>query len=197
MQYSKPDTELWIEMKAGDKTALAQLYNRYCKHLYNYGRKICSETGFLEDCIHDLFVAVWETRERLACPDSVKFYLFRSLRRRLVTEGSRSEITIDDTFTWEQTIKLFTVSAESAWIESEKRSEKLEWLQKVLHNLPCRQYEALILRFYEGFEYHQIADIMKVNEQTARNFVQRALLQLKQYAKPFISILLLAAYLLF
>lgn len=182
MANTVSDTELWTRMQSGEKSALALLYGRYCKHLFNYGRKLISKTDFIEDCIHDLFVDLWDSRERLSQPRSVKFYLFRSLRRRLVIEVSRGNFLVGEGHRWADSLEILTGSIETDWVELEKRSEKIERIQKLLRDLPSRQYEALVLRYYEGFTYEEVASIMKIGEQTARNFVQRAILQLRQYA---------------
>src|SRR5688572_20444428 len=90
MHERTDDIELkhWDGLRCGEAASLEWLYNRYFKLLYNYGRKISGDDKCLEDGIHDLFVDLWRFRNNLSATTSVRFYLYRSLRRRLVRNAN-------------------------------------------------------------------------------------------------------------
>jgi len=192
MQYKKPDAaedlKYWEAMIRGDENAFAKLYELYFKLLYNYGMKICSERSRVEDCIHDLFVDLWRYRANLASTTSVRFYLYRSLRRKLVKDKENAIWLYDDASFVDEVLLLSTQSQEHDIIESESKDLKTARLQKLLNDLSPRQFEALVLYFYDEFTYDEIAVILNVNEQSARNLVQRGLVQLRNYAKHIVSI---------
>jgi RNA polymerase sigma-70 factor (ECF subfamily) len=185
------DIELkqWEAMRAGNEQAFAWLYDRYFKLLYNYGKKIGTTDAALEDGIHDLFVDLWRFRSSLSSTTSVRFYLYRSLRRRLMRNDSRSNFFTADGAIIEDALKAATPSSEQELIEEENNNQRIHRLKKLLSDLSPRQYEALVLRYYDEMSYDEIAAILNVNEQSARNLVQRGLLQLRHYAKYVISLL--------
>jgi RNA polymerase sigma factor (sigma-70 family) len=80
------------------------------------------------------------------------------------------------------------LSEESRVVEKELHDEQLEKLKKYLNNLSPRQYEAIILRFYDEMSYAEIALIMEVNEQSVRNLIQRGLEHLRQYSRLVVSV---------
>lgn len=192
MKYKKPnaseDFKYWEGMICGDENAFAKLYESYFKLLYNYGRKICSERTRVEDCIHDLFVDLWRYRANLSSTTSVRFYLYRSLRRKLIKQKENAMWLYDDTSFIDEVLRLSTQSQEHDIIESESKDQKSAKLKKLLNDLSPRQFEALVLYFYDEFSYEEIASILNVNTQSARNLVQRGLAQLREYAKHIVSI---------
>lgn len=185
------DIELkqWEAMRAGNEQAFAWLYDRYFKLLYNYGKKIGTTDAALEDGIHDLFVDLWRFRSSLSATTSVRFYLYRSLRRRLMRNDSRSNFFTADGSIIEDALKAATPSSEQELIDEENNNQRIYRLKKLLSDLSPRQYEALVLRYYDEMSFDEIAAILNVNEQSARNLVQRGLLQLRHYAKYVISLL--------
>lgn len=183
---SKPteDIELktWNFLRQGNADALEWLYTRYFKLLYNYGRKISTESKSVEDAIHDLFLDLWRYRENLSPTTSVRFYLYRSLRRRLVRNNSGRDFVIENTRPSESLLERVPCEEEQI-IEKETQDHRVSRLGKLLNDLSPRQYEAMTLRFYDELSFEEIGVILDVNEQSARNLVQRGLAQLKEYAK--------------
>jgi RNA polymerase sigma factor (sigma-70 family) len=179
--YNLPDIALWQAFKMGDRAAFAELYRRYVKILYNYGSKFSADKALLEDAIQDLFSDLWRMKANLSDTDSVKFYLFRSLRR-LIHKQIESESVFSDLNINQNLEAIFAAEPAFEQIQIGKDTEDRlkKRLSQALATLPKRQYEALNLRFYEDFEHPQIADIMGVTEQSARNFVQKALHTLRQ-----------------
>lgn len=185
------DAQLWSELKSGNKTALAHIYSCYVDALYNFGNKICQDPQLVEDAIHDLFVDLWRYRDNLSPVISIRLYLYASLRRRIVQQHTKNSNILRYDVKWEK-LNLVSPPEESVVMEKEIHDEQLERLKKYLNNLSPRQYEAIVLRFYDEMSYAEIAVIMEVNEQSVRNLIQRGLEHLRQYSKLVVSVLLLA-----
>lgn len=191
MLGERQDIELvyWDRLRESDATALEWIYNRYFSVLYNYGRKISSDEKALEDGIHDLFVDLWRFRSNLSSTTSVRFYLYRSLRRRIVRNENGKDRFVDDALIYEGLLHSVPC-LEDDIIEQETKDHRVAYLKKMLNDLSPRQYEAMVLRFYDEMSFQEIGGILNVNEQSARNLVQRGLTQLKQYSKLILSCLL-------
>lgn len=177
------DIDLWGRLKCGDRNAFSALYERYVGCLYNYASKICKDRDLVEDCIQDVFIALWKYRKNISSTTSVKYYLYRALRSRLFKSAGDADWALQDGVNWNEVESLVELSPEEELVAVELVDERTRKLRKYLHNLSPRQYEAIVLRFYEEFTYEQIADIMQVNPQSIRNLIQRGLLQLRQYAQ--------------
>jgi RNA polymerase sigma factor (sigma-70 family) len=187
------DKVLWQRFRQGDEEAFTLLYQRYVRILYSYGKKLIADEAVIEDLVQDLFIDLWQSRSRLADAESPRFYLFRSLRRRIhkACNGSLNE-------RWEHIDEDFhpvTLSKESEIIESEQFQKQKDELEGWLKSLPGRQYEVMILRFYQDFSYSQISEILVINEQSVRNLVQRAVCKLRQLTVQVIVLGLMAFFL--
>ncbi len=177
------DEIIWLNIQRGHQAALEALYNRYFKMLYGYGRKVCSNKIIVEDAIHDLFLDLWRYHENLNTTTSIQFYLYRALRRRIVKNEDKDRGTSHFDFHLDEYFLRETFSHEDELIQAEKVNEQSDKLKKQLNNLSPRQYESLILRFYDELSYEEIGALLCVNEQSARNLVQRGLEQLRYFSK--------------
>ena len=85
------DLALWKAFKSGDEKAFMTIFDRSTKPMYNYGCKVIGDGELVKDAIQELFIEVWQTRSRLRDTDSIKFYLFKCLRRKLIKLKTKSE----------------------------------------------------------------------------------------------------------
>ncbi len=195
MQEIIQDIEIqhWNELRQGNSSALSWLYKRYFQVLYNYGKKINADDEALEDAIHDLFVDLWRFHENLSATTSVRFYLYRSLRRRIVRNDNARDLFVNEGNIPESLLQCVP-SFENEIIEKEGIDLRVSQLKKLLTDLSPRQYEAMILRFYDELSFEEIGGILNVNEQSARNLVQRGLTQLKQYSRIIFALVALLAF---
>ncbi len=166
---------LWRNFIAGCSVSFAEIYSTYFDVLYSYGYQLIPEKPAVKDAIQDLFVDLWRTKANLSPTTSVRFYLYRSLRRRLHQQSlsPHASTELADNLPWE-------ASAESQTIQWETEEMNRTRLTLHINSLPERQKEALRLRFYEEFSWEEMGEILNVNAQSARNLVQRAVHNLKE-----------------
>jgi RNA polymerase sigma factor (sigma-70 family) len=194
------DCEIWSQFKNGDKKAFASLYQLHSEDLICYGSKICNEQEILKDAIQDLFVELWHSRKNLAPVDSVRFYLLKSLRYKLIrSEKKRLQ---QNSFLPNSTrpgFARFDMPVESAIIEKETQDSQVRILRKAIKSLSKRQQEVIQLRFYQGFSNDQIAQLMHMNYQSVSNLIYNALSRIKNNLKTavFASALSIVLYLFF
>jgi RNA polymerase sigma-70 factor (ECF subfamily) len=78
------EQELWEGIRQSDESAFTQVFDKFHATLYNYGRKLCDDSGLVEDAVQEVFIDIRRLRKNLT-PNvsSIKFYLYGSLRRRI------------------------------------------------------------------------------------------------------------------
>src|SRR5579871_4559292 len=81
---SDEETQHWLQFKGGDREAFAAVYRQHILFLIAYGLRLCPDRHLLKDQIQELFVELWHSRQNLASTGSVKFYLFKALRYKLI-----------------------------------------------------------------------------------------------------------------
>jgi len=172
------DQQIWDDLRAGDKSALKLIYDREFQYLYNYGRKVFEKSELVEDCIHDLFVEIWRRHASLGPTDSIRRYLSASLRRKVISvlkKESKSQLT--DSF--DQIPFDVELSIDELIIAQEMTEEQSQRLKLAFEKLTPKQKEILYLRFYQGLDYEQIADVLGMKYQSLRNAVSRAIKNLR------------------
>ena len=198
----KKDNDIWILFKQGDKNALSEIYENNYQSLYQYSFRLLKDAPEVEDTIQDLFIDLWKTRENLANIEfgSIKFYLFRALRRRIYQKAIAKTNILDNYLDIESTNSknsfefLASSSPEELLIDREFNEERINKLHAAMRCLSPRQLEVIHLRFLEEISVKEISSIMKINEQTVRNVIQNALNNLREHITPiFLTLLLLMA----
>ena len=171
--------QLWESFRTGEPRALAALFETYYDALYHYGLKLTGDEELVKDCIQNLFQKLWRRREGLRAVQVVKAYLFKALRRHLGDETKllRQHRHLLPTYTDSFEV---TYSHEEFLIAQQGDAEQSARLLAALNQLSKRQREALYLKFYDGFSYERIAEVMSLNTQSVRNLVFNALQTLRK-----------------
>jgi len=170
--------QLWHDFKKGDKAAFARIYREHARNLINYGYKVSPDKALIEDSIQDLFCELWQNRKNVSETTSIRFYLFKALRYKIL-RNSRGNNFVDIGETAHMPEDLINISHESYLIGIEVQSFQMTHLKDIISKLPQRQQEAINLRYYHGFSNEEIARIMGINYQSACKFIYTALRNLK------------------
>jgi RNA polymerase sigma factor (sigma-70 family) len=177
---SKDDQLLWDGLREGNAQAFADIYQKYFKALYNYASKLTTDKDLVKDCLHDLFIELWERRHKLPPTTSIKFYLFKAVRYTVLDRLTSHFRKAVDCEVYLQASFDFVLPYESDLIALQLSEEQQQRLQAALTNLTERQKEALFLRFYSGLTYEQIALVMLLNVDSTYNLVSKALAVLRK-----------------
>lgn len=174
------DGDLWETFKRGNEEAFARIYHMLVQDLYNYGLHIAADPELVEDCIQDLFIYIWDSKEKLGRTDNIKFYLFTALKRRILVktgEKQKKDLLLKTTPLNSEKADLL---AEPMFLSSQEEQEQSERLEKALQALTPRQREAIYLRFYDKLSYAQIASIMSLTIQSTYSLIARAMEGLRE-----------------
>lgn len=178
------EAKAWDAFRQGNESAFISIYESYFEILYAYGFSIIADPNLVKDTLQDLFVDLRERRRHLSHTDSIKFYLFKCLKRRLIRElakwpGKRESLEV---------LPMgfqFTLSYEAQLIDRQLTEEKITKLNEAVAGLSPRQREIIYYSFYEGFTYEQIKDMMGLESQQAtRNLMYKAMKYLRKSIAP-------------
>ncbi|MFC4870721.1 RNA polymerase sigma factor [Negadavirga shengliensis] len=176
------DRHLWRRFKSGSESAFIKIYESYFDVLLNYGYQLTGREDLTQDAIQDLFIDIRDSRERLGDTHSIKFYLMKSLKRKLFRESARwynQCDTIAEGLPFE-----VTFSHEKILIDRQISEEQSLKLNQAVQNMPGRKKEALYYFYYEGLSYEQIKEMMELSHiKSARNLVYEAISYLREALK--------------
>ena len=171
------DLDLWEKLRQGNQKAFSALFVLFYDDLYTYSLKLTKEEELSKDIIQELFFNLWLSYPKLKQVEILKPYLLKctknliiDYKRRLSTQQKCSLNLIQEDIVFSQ---------EDFRINMEEKSVQTEKLLSILNTLPNRVRETLYLHFFNGLSYPEIALVMDINAQTARNFVHRGIRQMK------------------
>ncbi|SKB88411.1 RNA polymerase sigma factor, sigma-70 family [Sphingobacterium nematocida] len=163
----------WVKFIEGDTSAFEQIYNDYVEDLYKYGTHYHTDHATVIDCIHDLFTDLFGN-VKIAKEVNIKYYLFASLRRRLlrnkVAQDKFSNVQLEEILNW---------SEDNSFEQEEMKEEQIILLREKFEKLPTRQREVLFLKYYMDFKYEDIAEMMSIHIETCRTLSFRGMKQLR------------------
>lgn len=170
------DEQLWSRFRGGDYDSLAVLYERHVRTLFAYGRKFSGDSDTVKDCLQDLFSGLLHKPKAVSETNSVKNYLMKALRNRLLTEHKRRLFwTITEDYAFD-----FIPSIEQHLVDEQATQETTARVQKAIRQLTNRQQEIIYLKFYHDLDNNSIGEIMSLTYQAVCNLISRALKSIRE-----------------
>ena len=182
--HSSPAVDLetlWKKVCSGNEEALGKLFGVMFDSLYSYGYRIIPESEDVRDAIQEVFFQLWKYRENLSVPDSVRAYLFTSIRHELLNKkkatNRRSEIFNE--YMIEQFDAMINYNSWEEILDLEEK-ESID-LKKAIKSLTPRQREAVYLKYFEGLSTDELSQILQMHAQSVYNLVYNAINNLREF----------------
>jgi RNA polymerase sigma factor (sigma-70 family) len=154
------------------------IFNLHFDSLFNYGLRITGRRDLVEDCIQEVFFRIWKNNIDLNAVSNIKAYLIKALRRQLF---NIFELKMNHLVSEEITENIgMEFSPEDFMIDNQTDKENLNLVLTALNNIPAKQREAIYLKYFEELSFAEVAAIMNINIQSAKNDVFRGLDTLKK-----------------
>jgi len=153
------------------------IYDAFYFDLYRYGFKLSKDEDLTKDCIQQIFMELWDKRSKLPEVTQIKSYLLKYLKRKIFKELSSKKKYIQDLTISEY---LDEASYEDLLITKQQSHEIHDRLQRAISQLSARQMQIIMLKFYEGMSYDEIAEITHLQHRTVYNQLHRAVKELRK-----------------
>ena len=185
------EQKAWDEFRYGSETALKFIFDAYYNFLFNYGHKFTPDDHLIEDVIQDLFVKLWIDREKINSTNSVKNYIYKAFRRRLIRKLDYSPKILAFPATEEKIGFNIELGHDHRMISAERTRKIHENLAAALGKMTPRQREVIHLRYFEEMDFSEIADVMQLSTKATYKLLYRAIDALKQHLPKFDYLLIL------
>ncbi|WP_159474999.1 RNA polymerase sigma factor [Dyadobacter sp. 3J3] len=169
---------LWDEFRSGSQDAFSRLYELFSADLYRYGYNLVRNRQLVEDCLHELFLHIYNNRHKIGTTDNIRFYLYRALRRRLTDASARLNKLDSEDYIFDRA-EFLIQSYETELVEQQVVDRQKEVVVAELNRLPKRQKEILYLVFMKELSYQQAAEVMNITMKSVYNTIHVALSALR------------------
>jgi RNA polymerase sigma-70 factor, ECF subfamily len=186
------DAEVMLELKAGNMDAFDVLLGKYRKPIVHFMFRMVHNQGVAEELAQEVFLRVYRSRETYRAEARFSTWLYRIATNLGVNHArdTRHERTAS-------TIYLDAVDAETGTtpdVADDTPSAEADLLQKERMNairrhvmaLPERQKTAVLMHKYEGMDYKQIGEVLKLSESATKSLLFRAYQTLREKLKEFV-----------
>ena len=152
----RDDQQLWLRLKQHEKQALQQLLDTHYTPLCRTALRLVHRPEIAEEIVQDVFVALWEKRDRLHITVSIPAYLSRAVRNRCLNHLKSRAARYD----WSDELAEYQHPPESGSPTDELQfSELNEALEHALQRLPEKSRLVYSLSRHEELTYREIATL--------------------------------------
>lgn len=166
------DEQLVLLLKASDKRAFTEIYQRYAEMLYRFAWNILQEEDECADAVQEVFIWFWENRQKLQVT-TLKYYLLAAVKYKLIRAIHNSRRRDE--------ILAACPESLSSYVED---TIELNELKAIIHHftetLPPKAREIFHLSRYEYMSNHEIAARLHISEKTVENQITITLKKLRR-----------------
>ncbi|OTN89049.1 hypothetical protein A5819_001541 [Enterococcus sp. 7E2_DIV0204] len=156
--------DLVKKAKKGDASAFIQLCENYQIVLYNSAYKLLKNENDVVDCIQETEIQAWQSINQLKKDNTFNTWFFRIMinKAKNILRRRVEEIEIEEKHS-------------QIWFDK----NRFEPLSEALNKLSEEHKIPLVLHYYAGFSYKEIAEQLAISPNTVRTRVARGKTKLK------------------
>ena len=161
--------EVFSKIKNGDQGAFEQVFRMFYMPLCDYAVMILGDQAEAEDVVQDLFTYLWKSRQEIRVQESVKSYLFTSVRFRALNVLKHKMIERKHG----ASLMAFIEDLQNSDY-SEEEMQRVEQIKEILQTLPAQCRTVFTMSCLDGKKYKEIADELGISVNTVKSHVMKA-----------------------
>jgi RNA polymerase sigma-70 factor (ECF subfamily) len=186
------DAEVMLELRSGNMAAFDVLLAKYRKPIIHFMFRMVHNQAVAEELAQEVFLRVYRSRETYRAEARFSTWLYRiatnlGVNHARDTRYQRSASTVyldepDPETGTTPDVADETPSAEANML----RRERMNAIRQHVMALPERQRTAVLMHKYEGLDYKQIGEVLKLSESATKSLLFRAYQTLRERLKEFV-----------
>jgi RNA polymerase sigma-70 factor (family 1) len=165
-----------FKFRNGDKQSYQSLFNRLYPVMCLFSKKFLYENDEAEDIVQEVFIELWNQRQRFESVEQIKAFLYLSVKNRCI--NFKKHLSVREKF-----INTAMADMEQLFEEHVLHTEVIQHIYNAVNNLPVQRKKIIILSM-EGLKNNEIAKDMQVSVNTVKLQKKIAYRQLREKLKP-------------
>lgn len=145
-----------------------ELFDLYYEKLTVFVYSFVNDKEVGKDIVNDLFLNLWNNREKLDPERSLKSYLFTIARNRALDYLKHRQVM-------ESNVKYLIKEYEDPGTDWKEVERQVELVREKLAELSGKQREVIVKCCVEGKMYREVAEELNISENTVKTHLTRAL----------------------
>ncbi len=186
------DSAIMLELRAGNMDAFDVLLAKYRRPIISFMYRMVHNQSVAEELAQEVFLRVFRSRETYRAEARFSTWLYRiatnlGVNHARDTRYERSASTIYLDQADEETGSTPDVADSTPGAEDRLlRDERLRSIRDHVMALPERQRNAVLMHKYQGMDYRQIGEVLKLSESATKSLLFRAYQTLREKLKDYI-----------
>jgi RNA polymerase sigma-70 factor (ECF subfamily) len=186
------DAEVMLLAGAGDDSAFEYLVDKFRRPIIGFMYRMTHNQAVAEELAQEVFLRVYRSRSSYQAEAKFSTWLYRIATNLGVNyaRDTRSERTAPSVNLDEPDPETGTtpdVADATPTVEAEiLRQERLAAIRKHVMALPERQRTAVLMHKYQGLDYKEIGNVLKLSESATKSLLFRAYETLRERLKEFV-----------
>jgi len=186
------DAAIMLELRAGNMAGFDFLIQKYRKPIIHFMYRMVRNQAVAEELAQEVFLRVYRSRETYRAEARFSTWLYRIATNLGVNyaRDNRHERTASTVYLDEADSETGTtpdVADSTPDVEARLlKQERLNAIREYVLALPERQRMAVLMHKYEGMDYKQIGDVLKLSESATKSLLFRAYQTLREKLKGFV-----------
>jgi len=186
------DAAIMLRVAAGDESGYNYLVGKHYRAMIHFLYRMVHNQAVAEELAQEVFLRVYRSRESYRAEAKFTTWLYRIATNLAVnhardTRHERSAQTIYLDAPDEETGTTPDVADDDPSAEQQLlRDERMAAIRKHVMALPERQRMAVLMHKYQGMDYKQIGEVLKLSESATKSLLFRAYQTLRDKLKGFV-----------
>ena len=186
------DAAIMLRVAAGDESAFNFLVGKYHRAMIHFLFRMVRNQAIAEELAQEVFLRVYRSRESYRAEAKFTTWLYRIATNLAVnhardTRHERSAQTLYLDAPDEESGTTPDVADDEMTAEQRMlRDERMAAIRTHVMALPERQRMAVLMHKYQGMDYRQIGEVLKLSESATKSLLFRAYQTLRDKLKDFV-----------
>lgn len=180
------DQALLNNYLSGDRAAISQLIDRHTHRVRDYIRMMVKDNDVADDILQETFIKAVRVIDEGRYADTGKFlsWILRIAHNQVIDhfrsqKNAKTVSESDAGYNMLGTLRFAERTVEDAMISSQIEED----VRRLIERLPAEQREVVMMRYYSGLSFQEIADQTDVSINTALGRMRYALINLRKMIK--------------
>jgi len=186
------DAAVMLRAAAGDESGFNFLAKKYHRAMIHFLYRMVQNQAVAEELAQEVFLRVYRSRESYRAEAKFSTWLYRIASNLAVNhardtrnERTAQTVCLDQPDT--ETGMTPEVAADEPSVEERLlREERMKAIRAHVMALPERQRMAVVMHKYQGMDYRQIGEVLKLSESATKSLLFRAYQTLRVTLKDFV-----------
>ena len=173
------DEYIFSKVKNDDEKAFELLFKKYYTPLSRYAFTFLKNTDDSEEIAQEVFITIWNNREKIIIKTSLKSYLYTSIRNHSLNYLKKAAKDRTENI---EDLQYFDVVEE----DTPSQRDSAEFEQKIyaaIESLPDKCKEIFTLSRVENLKNREIAERLNISIKTVENQMTIALKKMRDQVK--------------